>query len=62
LFKPGFVVEIWLIIRLESCMGAQLDHAMRQQLERELFECWCHERVRRLFAGEFEATDVIELP
>ena len=62
LFKPFFVVDIWLVVRLERYMAAQLDDAMREQLEWELFEYWCQERVRRLLAGESLATDAIEVP
>ena len=52
LWEPFFVVDIWLVLRLEQRMTAQLDEAMRLQLEQELFEQWFHQRVRAMLAGE----------
>jgi parvulin-like peptidyl-prolyl isomerase len=51
LFEPFFVVDIWLVLRLEQRVAAQLDQSMREQLEWELFDHWCQARVRTLLAG-----------
>ena len=40
LWEPFFVVDVWLLVRLEHRLPAQLDEALRGQLERELFERW----------------------
>jgi parvulin-like peptidyl-prolyl isomerase len=52
LWEPIFVVDIWVVLRLEQRITAQLDEAMRVQLEQELFERWFLERVRAVLAGE----------
>ncbi len=52
LWEPFFVVDIWLVLRLEQRFPAQLDEPMRQQLEQELFDIWFNERVRLLLAGD----------
>jgi parvulin-like peptidyl-prolyl isomerase len=52
LWEPFFIVDIWLVVRLEQRFTAQLDQKMREQLERDLFDTWFHERVRALVAGE----------
>ena len=52
LLEPFFVVNIWLLVRLEQRLNAQLDDALRRQLERELFDRWLQEQIRSLLSGE----------
>ena len=52
LWEPFFIVDIWVVLRLEQRIIAQLDDAMRVQLEQELFEIWFQERLRATLAGE----------
>lgn len=59
LWEPFFVVDVWLVLRLEQRFAAQLDPAMREQLQQELFEFWFQERVRALLAGEVLASDLL---
>ena len=52
LLEPFFLVDIWLILRLDRWEGARLDAAMRETLLEELFEQWLQRRVNQLLAGE----------
>ena len=52
LWPPFFLVNIWLILRLDEHVAAQLDDGMRQMLREELFEEWLERRVEQLLAGE----------
>ena len=50
LWEPFFVVDVWLLVRLERRLSAPLDAALRSRLERELFERWLEEAVRERLA------------
>ena len=52
LLEPFFLVDIWLILRLDRWEGARLDTAMRETLMEELFEQWLQRRVNQLLAGQ----------
>ena len=52
LLEPFFLVDIWLILRLDRWEGARLDEAMRETLLEELFEQWLQRRVNQLLAGQ----------
>ena len=52
LLEPFFLVDIWLILRLDRWEGARLDAAMRETLLEELFEQWLQRRVNQLLAGQ----------
>ena len=52
LWPPFFLVNIWLILRLEEHEAAQLDDGMRQMLREELFDEWLERRVEQLLAGD----------
>ncbi len=52
LLEPFFLVNIWLILRLDRWEGARLDAAMRRTLLEELFERWLDCRVNQLLAGQ----------
>ena len=52
LLEPFFLVDIWLILRLDRWEGARLDTAMRETLIEELFEQWLQRRVNQLLAGQ----------
>ena len=51
LLEPFFLVDVWLILRLEHWQGARLDQETREQLREELFEQWLNERVMQLLSG-----------
>ena len=51
LLEPFFLVNIWLILRLDQWDGARLDAAMREELIEDLFEQWLDDRVSELLAG-----------
>lgn len=52
LLPPFLLVDVWVMIRIESFLPAELDDAMRQRMTRELFDLWFDERVRRITSGE----------
>ena len=52
LWPPFFLVNIWLILRLDHWEGARLNDATRAQLMEEMFDEWLNTRVRQLLAGE----------
>ncbi|MEB3331070.1 MAG: peptidylprolyl isomerase [Synechococcaceae cyanobacterium] len=52
LLPPFLLVDVWVMIRIESFLPAELDDAMRQRMIGELFELWFEERVRRITSGE----------
>ena len=52
LLPPFFLVDIWLILRLDAWQGARLDEDTRSDLLQELFNDWLHQRVMRLLDGE----------
>ena len=51
LCTPLFLVNIWLIIRLDKRIGAQLDDDLSQQILSELFNNWLNTRVDELLSG-----------
>ena len=52
LLPPFFLVNIWLILRLDTWQGARLDEDTQSELLQELFNDWLHQRVMRLLDGE----------
>ena len=52
LLPPFFLVDIWLILRLDAWQGARLNEETRSELLQELFNDWLHQRVMRLLDGE----------
>lgn len=52
LWEPFFVVNIWVILRVEELISAALDQSMRQNLINELYNDWVEERVQQLLRGE----------
>ena len=52
LWPPFFLVDIWLILRLDHWQGARLDDSTHEALLDELFEEWIDARVMQLLAGE----------
>jgi parvulin-like peptidyl-prolyl isomerase len=52
LWPPFFVVDIWVVLRFERLIPAQLDAACRETMLDELFDAWLEERIRQLLAGE----------
>ena len=51
LLEPFFLVDIWLILRLERWQGARLDDAMRSTMLEELFDQWMEQRITTLTEG-----------
>lgn len=52
LLQPFFLVNIWLILRLDRWEGARLEEQQRSELLSELFDAWVQERAHALLAGE----------
>ncbi|MFO7628470.1 MAG: peptidylprolyl isomerase [Prochlorococcaceae cyanobacterium] len=52
LWPPFHVVDIWVVLRFERLIPAQLNNTMRATLLEELFEEWFDARVRLLMQGE----------
>ena len=52
LWPPFFLVNIWLILRLDQRIGAQLDEERSTDLLNELFTDWLRQRVDQLLKGE----------
>jgi hypothetical protein len=52
LWPPFFLVNIWLILRLEKRHNTGLDDSLREELLSELFHLWLEARVSQLLAGE----------
>lgn len=52
LWQPFFLVDIWLILRLDQWEGARLEDKLREELLDELFYDWLQKRVLQLLAGE----------
>ena len=51
LHSPFFLVNIWLILRLDRWEGARLENELREEILSELFNDWFDERVRNLLEG-----------
>jgi len=52
LLDPFCVTELWLVVRLERRLPAQLDEEMRVKLLQELFEQWLQQVSEALLRGE----------
>ena len=52
LWPPFFLVNIWLILRLERWDGARLNDERREEVLTALFDRWLDQRARLLLAGE----------
>ena len=52
LWPPFFLVNIWLILRLERWDGARLSAEKREEVLGELFDQWLEQRCRLLLAGQ----------
>lgn len=52
LWPPLFLVNIWLILRLDQRQEARLDDDVRQAMRDDLFDDWLERRVEQLLAGE----------
>jgi len=52
LWPPFFLVNIWLILRLERWDGARLNDERREEILTALFDRWLDQRARLLLAGE----------
>ena len=52
LWPPFFLVDIWVILRLDSWDSARLNDDAREQLLDELFSEWLQQRVMTLLAGQ----------
>ena len=51
LLEPFFLVDIWLILRLECWEGARLNDTMRRTLLEDLFDQWMEQRIKTLNEG-----------
>ena len=51
LWEPFFLKDIWVILRLDSWVGARLDEDTREQMLHELFDEWLQQRARQLLTG-----------
>lgn len=51
LLPPFFLVDIWLILRLDSWEGARLEDELREELLSELFHDWLQEQALHLLSG-----------
>lgn len=52
LWPPFLVVDVWIVLRFEKLLPAQLDNPMRTRMMEELFQVWFRERVQLLMDGE----------
>ena len=52
LWTPFFLVDIWIILRLDHWQGARLDDETRAEILDELFEEWIQNQVMQLLAGD----------
>ena len=52
LWEPFFLKDIWVILRLDSWVGARLDESTKQQMVEELFEEWLHDRALQILHGQ----------
>ena len=52
LWAPFFLVNIWVILRLDHWQGSRLDDSTRQVLLEDLFSDWLQKRVEQLLRGE----------
>ena len=52
LWAPFFLINIWVILRLDHWQGSRLDDSTRQILLEDLFSDWLQKRVEHLLRGE----------
>ena len=52
LWPPFFLVDVWLILRLDQRVGAQLDDERSVALLNDLFSEWLNQRIQQLLSGE----------
>ena len=52
LWAPFFLVNIWVILRLDHWQGSRLDQSTREILLDDLFRDWFEKRVEQLLRGE----------
>ncbi|WP_398325100.1 peptidylprolyl isomerase [Vulcanococcus sp.] len=52
LWPPFQVAELWVVMRFERLLPAQLNRQMRARMVEELFQVWFRERVQLLMDGE----------
>jgi len=52
LWPPFLVVDVWVVVRFEQLLPAQLDGEMRGRMIDELFQLWFRQRVQLLMEGE----------
>ena len=52
LWTPFFLVDIWVILRLDHWQGSRLDQSTRQVLLDDLFSDWLEKRVEQVLRGE----------
>ena len=52
LWAPFFLINIWVILRLDHWQGSRLDDSTRQILLEDLFSDWLQKRVEQLLRGE----------
>jgi parvulin-like peptidyl-prolyl isomerase len=52
LWPPFLVVDVWVVVRFERLLAAQLDGEMRDRMVDELFQLWFRQRVQLLMDGE----------
>ena len=52
LWAPFFLVNIWVILRLDHWEGSRLDQSTREILLDDLFSDWLEKRVEQLLRGE----------
>jgi parvulin-like peptidyl-prolyl isomerase len=60
LWEPFFVVDIWVILRVEEVIAAELDAAMRRNLIAEVYNEWMINRVDQVLRGD--PTGALPLP
>ena len=52
LWPPFQVADLWVVMRFERLLPAQLNREMRARMVEELFQVWFRERVQLLMDGE----------
>ncbi len=52
LWPPFPVGDVWVVLRFEKLLPAQLNEEMRKQMLEELFQVWFRERVQLLMDGD----------
>lgn len=52
LWPPFKVADVWVVMRFEQLLPAQLNEEMRTRMIEELFQVWFRERVQLLMEGE----------